>query len=127
MSEDNYKTDLRFTSLVSLIDVFREEVDPEMPVNYVMTFLLIALNEGATLKDLQDKAGLEQSTVSRNVAALSERHRAGKPGYDLVEVRPFPDNFRFKCVTLKPKGRALVRKLNASFDKFEEAIKRSKK
>lgn len=72
-----------FVKGLVLLEEFRK-VDPDMPLQMAATFLVVANNEGVTMKELGDKLGISQSSCSRNVAALSKVHRLNKPGHDLL-------------------------------------------
>jgi len=93
--------------LMRILEEFRK-LDPDLPIQYALSFLTLASNEGLSLGELATRLGIAQSSASRNVAALSEWHSFGKPGLDLVEAKEDPRERRRKLVTLTPKGHALV-------------------
>jgi DNA-binding MarR family transcriptional regulator len=95
---------------VRLLEAFRR-LDPDLPIQYALSFLTIAENEGLSMRDLSERLGIAQSSASRNVAALSQWHSFGKPGHDLVEAREDPRERRRKIITLTTKGAALIRDL----------------
>jgi DNA-binding MarR family transcriptional regulator len=95
---------------IHLLEAFRR-LDPDLPIQYALSFLTIAENEGLSMRDLSERLGIAQSSASRNVAALSEWHSFGKPGHDLVEAREDPRERRRKIITLTRKGEALIREL----------------
>jgi DNA-binding MarR family transcriptional regulator len=95
---------------IRLLEAFRR-LDPDLPIQYALSFLTIAENEGLSMRDLSERLGIAQSSASRNVAALSEWHSFGKPGHDLVEAREDPRERRRKIITLTRKGEALIREL----------------
>lgn len=96
--------------LMRILEEFRK-LDPDLPIQYALSFLTLASNEGLSLGELATRLGIAQSSASRNVAALSEWHSFGKPGLDLVEAKEDPRERRRKLVTLTPKGHALVETL----------------
>lgn len=93
-----------------VVEAFRT-IDVEMPIQTAATFLIIAENEGISQQDIKDRLGMASSTASRNVAALSERHRLGKPGYNLVVQREDLEDRRRKTHHLTPQGRAVLRQV----------------
>ncbi|HZH28845.1 MAG TPA: winged helix-turn-helix transcriptional regulator [Azospirillaceae bacterium] len=97
---------------VRLLEAFRR-LDPDLPIQYALSFLTIAENEGLSMRELSEKLGIAQSSASRNVAALSRWHSFGKPGHDLVEAHEDPRERRRKVITLTDKGRALLEELRA--------------
>ncbi|HYE53042.1 MAG TPA: winged helix DNA-binding protein [Azospirillaceae bacterium] len=96
--------------LVRVLEEFRT-LDPDLPIQYALSFLTIAQNEGMSIRDLSERLGIAQSSASRNVAALSKWHSFGKAGHDLIEAVEDPRERRRKIVTLTPKGRALAERL----------------
>jgi DNA-binding MarR family transcriptional regulator len=94
------------------IEEFRK-LDQELPSQTVNTFLYIVVHEGCTMKDIADALGVAQSTMSRNVSALSKIHRLRKPGLDLVKATEDPYERRRKIVTLTPRGKQLKDRLMA--------------
>jgi len=96
-----------FSKGLVLLEEFRK-VDPDMPIQMAAAFLVVANNEGVTMKELGDKLGISQSSCSRNVAALSKVHRLNKPGHDLVYAIEDPAERRRKIVFLTPKGKRVA-------------------
>lgn len=86
-----------------MVEEFRK-LDPELPTQTANTFLFIAMHEGCTMRELAQALGVAQSTMSRNVSALSKIHRLGKAGLNLVQRDPDPYERRRVIVTLTPRG-----------------------
>lgn len=115
--------------LIGTLENFRK-LDIEMPIQYVVTFLSIALREkaeeGLSIKDLEQWTHLSQSATSRNVQALSKWFKPrtkvapGVPGHDLVETFEDPMDRRKKIVRLTPKGRALQNTIAKFLEKMNE-------
>ncbi|MFD2261621.1 MarR family winged helix-turn-helix transcriptional regulator [Lacibacterium aquatile] len=93
-----------------VLEEFRK-LDPDLPIQYALSFLTLASNEGLSLGELASRLDIAQSSASRNVAALSAWHSFGKPGLDLVEAKEDPRERRRKLVTLTPKGHELIERL----------------
>ena len=91
-----------FNRILSLFQL----IDPEMPIQMTKTFIQVALAhpEPALMSEMADVLGLAQSSVSRNVAALSNWNRHRAVGHDLVTARENPMDRRQKLVTLTVKG-----------------------
>lgn len=98
--------------IVRVLGAFRV-LDPDLPIQYALSFLTIAQNEGMSIRDLSERLGIAQSSASRNVAALSKWHSFGKAGHDLVQAEEDPRERRRKIITLTDKGRTLARDLSA--------------
>lgn len=98
--------------LVRVLEALRT-LDPDLPIQYALSFLTIAQNEGLSIRDLSERLGIAQSSASRNVAALSKWHSFGKAGHDLVQAEEDPRERRRKIITLTDSGRALAAQLSA--------------
>jgi DNA-binding MarR family transcriptional regulator len=107
-------------TLVRVLEQFRR-LDPDMPIQYALSFLTIAEHEGLSMGDLAQRLAIAQSSASRNIAALSKWHSFGKKGHDLVEAREDPRERRRKIVTLTKSGRRLVTMLRALVNGAEVA------
>ncbi|HLZ66230.1 MAG TPA: MarR family transcriptional regulator [Aliidongia sp.] len=100
------------TLVVRVLEEFRR-LDPDLPIQYALSFLTIAQREGMSMGELAQHLGIAQSSASRNIAALSKWHSFGKAGHDLVEAHEDPRERRRKLVQLTPKGKRLVKILEA--------------
>lgn len=86
-------------------------IDPEFPIQWAVVFAEIAMEEGASLKDVSERTGVSMSVMSRTIGALSNARRMGKP-YGLVAVRHAKDDRRRKELYLSAKGKKLIEKLD---------------
>lgn len=71
-------------------------------------FVEVALQQGITVSELIKRTGLSQASCSRNMALLSERHRKGSPGLELVVSIVDPHEKRRRIVFLTPLGAELA-------------------
>ncbi len=99
-------------TVIRVLEEFRR-LDPDMPIQYALSFLTIAQNEGLSMGDLAQRLGIAQSSASRNIAALSKWHSFGKAGHDLVEAHEDPRERRRKIVNLTARGHHLIAVLRA--------------
>jgi DNA-binding MarR family transcriptional regulator len=79
-----------------------------LPMQYVLAFLDIALDEGLGVTEYAKKARVSQSVMSRHLLDLGDKARDGGPGYGLVTSRQDPLNLRRHQVMLTDKRRAMV-------------------
>lgn len=101
----------RLRKQLRLIERFRE-LDAEMQAQTVAIFLYIANSPvPVKMQDIADDLGLAQSSVSRNVAALSDWTRHRKKGHNLVEAFEDPMERRRKLVRLTTKGKRFTTSL----------------
>lgn len=108
----------RMWHIFEVLGEFRD-VDAFLPSQTAQCFVYIAMHDPCPMKDLAEALGVAQTTVSRNVLALTERDRYRKPGLDLVESYADPMNLRRKLIKLKPKGRRLANRLNKVIEDYE--------
>jgi len=102
--------ELRLRALVRILEYFQDQ-SPQIPAGMIEAFLRVALDEGTSLRDVVEKSGKPQSTVSRHLLDLGDRDRKGDPGLGLVVWRISPQELRRKEYTLSPKGRALLHRI----------------
>lgn len=81
------------------------KIDPEMQAHTLNIFLVVCMHPNVTMKDLGERLGVSQATMSRNIAALGKVHRLNRPGYDLCIAEEDPVERRRKVVNLTPKGK----------------------
>lgn len=96
--------------LYDRLEVFRE-LRSEMPMQMASVFLAIAMKPGLLQCDLPDMLGLSQSSVSRNVHALSNCDRHGKLGLGLVAQRVGPMGAKSPTLHLTKAGKVLAERL----------------
>ena len=79
--------------------------NPTMPIQMAASFLLVAKNEGKTLRELCDLSGVAQSTMSRHLLDLGECNRRFGEGLKLVRGVVDPMELRRKQFYLTATGR----------------------
>lgn len=92
------------------IEVLRE-MRPDMPVHLASVFLLVAMRPGIGQRELLNLMDISQPAISRNVAALTERDRHGKPGLNFVVQRRDPLDARNTVLHLTAKGEEYLKRL----------------
>ena len=99
-------------TLMAALECFKE-LRSTMPMQYVITFLLVADEEGLTVGDYAKKAGVAGSVMSRHLLDLSvhQRTKTGA-GFAIIETRQNLKNLREHTVHLTDKGRALFHRIH---------------
>ncbi|SFC10277.1 MarR family winged helix-turn-helix transcriptional regulator [Devosia psychrophila] len=94
-------------SLMATLTVLAS-LDNEMQIQLVAMLVIVAQRPGVYQRDMDGLSGFSQSSVSRNVHALSRYRRDGLPGFGLVEQRPDAKDVRSQRLFLTVAGVAFV-------------------
>jgi DNA-binding MarR family transcriptional regulator len=109
-----------------LISIWQQTMEPwrdmqrDMPLQYVYSFILVCLYEGRGVQELADLAGVPQETMSRHLDDIGDRNRRFEPGFGLVEKHLSRNNMSKKSVLLTAKGKNLSRKLAETLERIRE-------
>lgn len=95
-----------------------QKIDAEFPLQYALCFGIIALDEGLSISDLAERAGLSLSTVSRVCGALSTKRQKGR-AFDLIKVNICAEERRRKELFLTVKGRAILHGIEYVLDQHD--------
>jgi DNA-binding MarR family transcriptional regulator len=82
-----------------------------MPLQYIVSFLLVALDEGRGVNEYAERAGVGTSVMSRHLLDIGERNRHMEEGFGLVTQRPDPMELRKHQMMLTPKGKAVAHQI----------------
>lgn len=97
-------------SFHSALEPFRE-VRGTMPLQYVITFLLVAQDEHQNVSEYAKRAGTSQSLMTRHLSDLGDTNRYHEEGMGLVEGYDDIMDRRNRLIRLTPKGKTLVWRL----------------
>lgn len=89
-------------------------LDPQMPLHFLQAFLVVARRDSVTYREIEEALSLTNSSVSRTLNALGDRHRKGDRGHGLVEVFIDPGEGRRYRARLTKRGRALAQQIESS-------------
>jgi DNA-binding MarR family transcriptional regulator len=84
------------------------KLSSELPLQAVNIFLNVAAQPGITSRELMAQTKMSQSSISRNVALLSDVHRSGSPGLGLIFTVEDPLERRRKLIYLSDDGKKLA-------------------
>ncbi len=90
-----------------------------IPIRYVTTFLMVALDEGRGPSAYARSAGVDRISMSRCLRDMGERSRTGGPGLGLVKAVRDPSNAQRRNVWLTQKGRTLLMHVKRSLPTIE--------
>jgi hypothetical protein len=83
-----------------------------MPLSFLTTFLMVALEEGQGVGDLARAYGIsDRRVMSRFLLGLTKKPSDRDRGLDLLEFRTHPTNKQKKAIYLTDKGRDLLSKM----------------
>lgn len=99
-------------SLGSALSLFAAQDPTGLPLHHVRLWLEVARQGSCTFEHLEEALQLTNSSVSRSVAALSDRNRHGDRGLRLLQVERDPAMGRRFLVRLSPKGRLLAKEID---------------
>lgn len=94
-----------------------QELRHDMPLQYVMTFLLVAEEEGLGITEYAKRADVAQSVMSRHILDLGDRDRKKAEGFGLVHTSVDPMELRKKRVYLTDKGRVIWRRMQRAIER----------
>lgn len=98
-------------SFMGALDAFRT-IRPTMPLQYVVAFLLVAMEEGLGVSEYAQRAGVSLSVMSRHLLDIGERNRSMEEGFGLITSRQNPLELRKHEIFLTPKGRTLLHQIH---------------
>lgn len=104
---------------IGMIEEFRK-IDPEMQLQTVWIFLLIAKHEGCSQHYLSQITGYTRTAISRNCGVLSDvGSRNNGNGHRLIVQKVDPNDRRARVLELTPKGRMIFASVIRFFDDQE--------
>lgn len=102
------KAELR--RLLATLETFRN-LRSTMPLQYVITFLLVCLDEGKGVTEYAKDAGVSQSVMTRHLEDIGDRNRHKMEGFGLITQRNDPLNLRKNQALLTNKGKGFASQL----------------
>lgn len=90
-------------------------LNEDMTLGAAISFLIVAMFEGRSLREYADMLDCSHSTMSRHLLDLGDMNRKREPGMQLIEQYPDPTDRRKNIYRLTPKGAALVGDLDQLF------------
>jgi DNA-binding MarR family transcriptional regulator len=96
--------------LLQALEPFRS-LRSTMPLQYVIAYLLVALEEGEGTTEYARRAGVSQSVMSRHLLDIGDRNRHMEEGFGLVTQRQDPLNLSKHQNMLTNKGKAIAHQI----------------
>lgn len=92
------------------LEPFRE-IRTTMPLQYVITFLDVALDEGKGVTEYAKNAGVPTTVMTRHLLDIGDRNRQREEGFGLITQDRDHHDLRVRHARVTPVGKALVRKI----------------
>lgn len=103
-------------SFARALELF-QDLDSNMTLSEMQALVYSATHEGSTQRDLEDLLKRSNATASRVLKTWTEWEKFGsKPGHDFISIDVDPSDQRYRIVSLKPKGRAFIKKLKETLN-----------
>lgn len=110
------------------LEPFRQ-LNPSMPLSYIVAFLEVATEEGQGVSEYAAKLGVPPSVMTRNLLDIGDRNRQREEGYGLITQERDLFDLRKHNAKVTPKGhtltRAFIRACDAMRYVFEQKGKES--
>lgn len=84
------------------------ELRPTMPLQYVMTFLQVCMEEGLGTMEYAQRAEVPPTVMTRHLLDIGDRNRAREEGFGLVTQERDRNDLRRHAARITPKGKALI-------------------
>lgn len=97
-------------ALMLALEPFRD-IRTTMPLQYVYTFLQIAVDEGKTATEYAKNAGVSVTVMTRHMLDIGDRNRAQEEGFGLITHDRDPNDLRRHHARVTPIGKALIRRI----------------
>lgn len=94
-------------SLLTALEPFRA-ANPTATLQQLVTFLLVATDEGKSVMHYARAAGAAQGVMTRHLLDLGDFNRRREPGLELIVQKPDVNDRRSHLSHLSHKGRAMV-------------------
>ena len=83
-------------------------LNDRMPLQYVLSFLAVATNEGQSVTHYAAQLGVNQTTMSRHLLDIGPSNRRHEDGYGLIDFRVDPLERRKHQYFLTHKGQQFI-------------------
>jgi hypothetical protein len=97
--------------LIGFVDILKraDALQRGMPVAYLLSFVLVAIEEGLSVTEYAKRAGVDRFAMSRYLALLGDGQGEKGEGYGWVKLKRVGIG---KSVTLTRRGRAVLSRMS---------------
>lgn len=90
---------------------FLSTIDKDMQLSTALTLLYAAEREGQHQNDIEERTGMSNAAISRNVSYWSKWKRHKVAGHNMMESLIDPQDRRYRLLMLTNKGTAFINRL----------------
>jgi DNA-binding MarR family transcriptional regulator len=87
------------------------DLRPTMPLQYVMTYLQVCMEEGKGVLEYAADAGVPPTVMTRHLLDIGDRNRVGEQGFGLVTQERDRNDLRRHHARITTAGHALIRRM----------------
>lgn len=84
---------------------------PTMPLQYVLTFLLVATEEGKGVTEYAKMNEVSPTVMTRHLLDIGDRNRAREEGFGLITQERDPIDLRRHHARITPKGKGIAHRI----------------
>jgi CRISPR/Cas system-associated protein Cas5 (RAMP superfamily) len=100
----------KIKALQEVLSIFKE-LNPEMNVNMMLTFLEVAKNKGISGIEVEEKLNLRHATAARLMRYYDRYQSNDRDGLDMFRVEYDPRDYKVKMRYLNDNGVAFLKRL----------------
>jgi DNA-binding MarR family transcriptional regulator len=89
------------------LEPFRQ-INPSMPLSYIIAFLEVACDEGKGVAEYASKVDVSPTVMTRNLLDIGDRNRQREEGYGLITQERDLFDLRKHNAKVTPKGKSLA-------------------
>lgn len=98
-------------ALLNLLDKISNDVDPDIQLTTLRTFLFVASRGTCTQKDVEHYLQTNNASTSRNVSYWTDRRFDRTPGMDFIKREEDDYDRRMRNLTLTKKGQTFYNRI----------------
>jgi DNA-binding MarR family transcriptional regulator len=92
--------------VIKFLEEFRK-INPDITANQMLTFMHIARNPGISQKKLAELVKVDDATISRLSALMSDRGSRGREGLKMIEIKLDETDYRYRVQNLSRGGQLI--------------------
>lgn len=87
------------------------DLRPTMPLQYVMTYLQVCMDEGKGVLEYAQRAEVPPTVMTRHLLDIGDRNRTGQEGFGLVTQERDRTDLRRHHARITPVGKSMIQRM----------------